>query len=363
MAGALNDIFLERQAPSIPTTFLDHGLDLAPLRISPPSSQRRDNSKVYDKRHLRGGITLPGSDDAPLLSAMTSDESHNFMRTGNLPERMRYQREEEMEWDPTPSRTLNIMRPPQAAGPFQVPEPPPVHETAPFWYKVPPAPITPAQRLRNPPNQPRLQPRTQEAKENFFKRMTNGSYGEQLGKSSPETERPRRHEIEFAQQKFFPPNSADTMLSSLSDFMGNIQLKSESDAGGTSETSAVTETITSRKLRHIFTAVFLVSALLAWNYASGHSSNYMINIEMAVMIICGAVALRSITEYTVTDWSRRNSPMVNALGATVSGIEAAAAGYSLLQLITKRGHFNLSHSQGEVLVCVMLVHEVWLAVF
>ncbi|AEO71215.1 uncharacterized protein THITE_2156598 [Thermothielavioides terrestris NRRL 8126] len=62
---------------------------------------------------------------------------------------------EEMDWCPTPSpyRAFNTQgqRPAQPFG--AAPTEPP---SRPFWYRVPPAPTTPAQRVFNPPNQPRL---------------------------------------------------------------------------------------------------------------------------------------------------------------------------------------------------------------
>ncbi|KAH6851122.1 Ima1 N-terminal domain-containing protein [Chaetomium sp. MPI-CAGE-AT-0009] len=85
---------------------------------------------------------------------------------------------EEMDWSPTPTTTA--APPPPALTPFtptdasasasrhrafntrgqrteqgfgQAPTEP---RTGPFWYRVPPAPTTPAQRVFNPPNQPRL---------------------------------------------------------------------------------------------------------------------------------------------------------------------------------------------------------------
>ena len=80
-------------------------------------------------------------------------------------------------------------------------------QSSPFWYKVPPAPITPAHQLRNPPNQPRMRVASQEQKENFFNNVTRGSHT--WGKSSETTDNgnngSQRQRIEFAQQKFFNP--------------------------------------------------------------------------------------------------------------------------------------------------------------
>ncbi|KAL2160183.1 hypothetical protein VTH06DRAFT_1839 [Thermothelomyces fergusii] len=89
--------------------------------------------------------------------------------------------EEEMDWSPTPAststpattatqparskyRAFNTQGGPRASQPFgSAPTSDEKAASRPFWYRVPPAPTTPAQRVFNPPNQPRLRPSPVEA--------------------------------------------------------------------------------------------------------------------------------------------------------------------------------------------------------
>lgn len=113
---------------------------------------------------------------------------------------------EEMDWEPN----CNTMSKHRA---FQ-PMPPtrdatfngaPTGPNAPrFWFKVPQMPMTPARKLRNPP-QPYLQAPLVETKENFFKSMTE--------RGPMDTKRfgrvANRPEYPMAQPKFFPPGSME----------------------------------------------------------------------------------------------------------------------------------------------------------
>lgn len=140
----------------------------------------------------------------PLLNQMTDQEGSHWLATGELPIHFqgRYDQNnrseacvEEMEWLPTVPqksmhRAFNTPRPAQReAQAFGMT--PAGDQPSPFWFKVPPAPTTPAQRLRNPPNQPRLRVPSAEVRDNFF-----GARQEPIAKSSG-------HSVEFSQQRLF----------------------------------------------------------------------------------------------------------------------------------------------------------------
>ena len=157
----------------------------------------------------------------PSLAEMTPDESLRYLSTGEVPARMQGEAEYDgaqdvMEWKPHSSQ-YRAFQPAQAPRQSQLfSQAPVVPNQSPFWYKgLPPAPISQAHKARNPPNAPRLQPRSQEAKKNFFDRVTGRQTNSPLSESTAgalEIEYPSvtpRHEIEFAQQKFFPPSASD----------------------------------------------------------------------------------------------------------------------------------------------------------
>ncbi|KAH7356715.1 Ima1 N-terminal domain-containing protein [Rhexocercosporidium sp. MPI-PUGE-AT-0058] len=126
---------------------------------------------------------------------------------------------DEMEWLPTVSQTssFRVFTPPsrpQTAQKFG--ESPVGDQPSPFWYKVPPAPIAPAHRVRNPPNKPTFV--SQQVKENFFtKPSTNFSVD------------PGRNGMEMKQQSLFIPENPNPEGDLLSGMMGSISI-SEGDA-------------------------------------------------------------------------------------------------------------------------------------
>ncbi|KAG4437582.1 hypothetical protein IFR05_006921 [Cadophora sp. M221] len=127
--------------------------------------------------------------------------------------------EDEMEWLPTVSQTssFRVFTPPsrpQTAQKFG--ESPVGDQPSPFWYKVPPAPIAPAHRLRNPPNKPTFI--SQQVKENFFAKP-----------STKFSVDPGRGGMEMKQQSLFIPENPNPEGDLLSGMMGSISI-SEGDA-------------------------------------------------------------------------------------------------------------------------------------
>lgn len=137
--------------------------------------------------------------------------------------RARYEECVAMDWHPTPQPPVAPVSQSRAFAPFQ-PEhrkgqlfgqAPVAEEPSAFWYKVPPAPITPAHRLRNPPHQPHIQPASDEAKEKFFSPSS-------MGKSLPIMTKKDRQDFPMADQKFFPtttqPVDEDALTSMMTGF-------------------------------------------------------------------------------------------------------------------------------------------------
>ncbi|KAH9223524.1 Ima1 N-terminal domain-containing protein [Leptodontidium sp. 2 PMI_412] len=127
--------------------------------------------------------------------------------------------EDEMEWLPTVSQTssFRVFTPPsrpQTAQKFG--ESPVGDQPSPFWYKVPPAPIAPAHKLRNPPNKPTFV--SQQVKENFFAKP-----------STKFSVDPGRGGMEMKQQSLFIPENPNPEGDLLSGMMGSISI-SEGDA-------------------------------------------------------------------------------------------------------------------------------------
>lgn len=158
--------------------------------------------------------------------------------------------------------------------------------TSPFWYKVPPAPITPAHRLRNPPNQPRLRVSSQEVKENFFNNVTRRNPLEPSDQdtSFPGSDKPN-YDSHFADQKFFPPtppSEADTLLA---DRLTSFSLSSPDDE---LPARAQQHSI----LRYVCQCLVLLLGLFGYQFFIHPSEKY--NFLLVIMAGCFCIIVRKV---------------------------------------------------------------------
>lgn len=266
---------------------------------------------------------------------------------------------EEMDWAPSQltssHRAFNTTHQPKDAQFFG--QTPMVPRPSPFWYKVPPAPITPAQRLRNPPNQPRLRVSSPEVKENFFNNVTRRSPTSEEAPENGTYERNDRKKqgIEFAQQKFFPPAPPSEAGNTLADLLTGFSLSSEPE---------VPKTMTNKdKARHFCQGLALFFALVFWNQVLNRPSEHTKSVTLAVMFACAMVGARTILDNTIYAMADKQKDIRLSLGACFGGVECAAAVYGFLEILAGRGSCENCGSLGTILVGGMMVHEIWLASF
>lgn len=311
----------------------------------------------------------------PSLAEMTPDESLRYLSTGEVPTRMQGEGEGEydgaqdvMEWKPHSSqyRAFQPAQSPRQSQLFN--QAPVVPGQSPFWYKgLPSAPISQAHKARNPPNAPRLQPRSQEAKKNFFDRVTGRQPNSPLSDDAAgalEMEYPSvtpHREIEFAQQKFFPPTASDAANGLSEMFEQAFTLKSSEGEDGEAS-SGPSEPVRADRKRHVFTTLFLFVALLGWNFSLVHPELDTMMIPLGLMIACGAIALRTVADCTM-NWSKHNPSYLKASCAILAGAQTVASGYAISEIIAGRTYCNTCRSQGALLIGVMLVQEVCFAAF
>lgn len=229
--------------------------------------------------------------------------------------------------------------------------------TSPFWYKVPPAPITPAQRLRNPPNQPRLRVSSQEVKENFFNNVTRKTTLETSNQSTtlPSSVGPRS-DVKFAQQKFFPPTSPGEADNTLSDLFTSFSLSSSAD-------ELPTQSNQSYRIRHIFQGLGLFVGLVFWNQVLNNPSELTVNVLLAIMLGCFFIGLRMILDNVMEAVSKNKSKIARAFEVWLGFIECAAAAYGAVEIIAGRGHCADCASLGNILIGGMMVHELFPILF
>jgi hypothetical protein len=307
---------------------------------------------------------------------MNEEESLRYISTGEIPARMQgYTSEDhaqnEMEWDSQASkhRAFQPSRTPRQSQLFS--QAPAAPEPSAFWYKgLPPAPVSQAHKLRNPPNAPRLQLVSKEAKENFSNTLT----GRQSFSSPPESlpqattsddpfVTPRHHEIEFAQPKFFPPTSTTgDIVTGLSDmFEQAFTLKpSEKEIQDATSTSRknLWKNLWEQKRGHVLPALVLLMALFSWNYSFAYSKLYVLKAPLVVMVVCGVIALRSLTDCFLA-WSRKSPSLQSSGSALLAAAESVAVSYIIWEIMTGRAHYVTYQLQGSILVAVMFIQELY----
>lgn len=228
-------------------------------------------------------------------------------------------------------------------------------QNSPFWYKVPPAPISLAHQLRNPPNQPRLRVSSQEVKENFFRNVAR--------KSGPEDSvQPdgSQQDFAFAQQKFFPPPPPSEGGNSLADLMTSFSLSSVGD-----EVTAVLKHKTSRtsRKRHVYQCVVLLLALIFWNQALYHPFEQTIYVLLAAMFACASIGIRTMIDSGIFSKHEKHNITAQFLGVILGAAETIAPIYGIALILVREADCVDCSSVGTILIGGMMVHQMWLASF
>ncbi|KUJ12100.1 uncharacterized protein LY89DRAFT_221917 [Mollisia scopiformis] len=257
---------------------------------------------------------------------------------------------EEMEWTPSvPQTQARAFKPTRSAQPKPYPFGETSSQPSPFYGRLPEAPITPAHRLRNPPNQARLRVSSQEVKENFFNNITRQSPDL---KSADDSKR----EMNLAQQKFFAPPPPSEAGNVLADLLTSFSLSSPE-----ANTPAVIEERSART-RHIFQAFSIMLGLFFWN--NNASLEISKQVMLTVMIGSFAIGIRTLLDNTVFIPRGKPAGIIRCtLGSCVAGLELTGAGYNLMEILAGRGDLEHCTSLGTVLMGGMLVHELSLALF
>lgn len=159
------------------------------------------------------GIHDRADSGPPLRSLTISENRYDVPSTTATPS----QYGDEMDWSPSQSesthRAFSVYRADQQE-PQRFGQAPTEPKKGHFWYRVPPPPTTPAQRLFNPPNQPRLR-KSPVTKSEISFRGAMGDMADNNSQLAPTDE--SRSSVAFAQPSFFPPPAQNDPRNSLSD--------------------------------------------------------------------------------------------------------------------------------------------------
>lgn len=285
---------------------------------------------------------------------------------------------EEMDWSPTRSkhRAFNDFGPPKA--PNQVfGQPSPGPNSSPFWYKVPPAPITPAQKLRGAPRPLIAKP---VEKKSIFATSSMSA----AKPSSNDDEKPGSLDVAFANPTFFAPSTSNPSdpRSSLADLLNTSFTLRNDDAddddddadtidgdtynetpGGagrpTSSAAAAPRTagLRNSRLLDVFTLAIL---LAAWLHATAAAYPYSRDVMLGAMLLSAATAVH-LTGDAVRQMRAGPSPpgLASVLHASLGVGELAVSGRFALLVWDGRMAPATAGLQGASVIGAMLVHEMW----
>lgn len=324
---ALNSILQEPVATSSPVS--SQGTPRANFAQSKPwdspgsiSNISYRNRETPSKSTSALSITGSPSPFSPTNRGANNGQSTS-MEAANAPD------PDEMEWMPSQSvhRAFNSGLSAQRDGQHfnQAPSGP---ETSPFWFKVPPAPITPARKLRNPPNQPLLSAPSEEVKQNFFNKMTSSMLPNPGSQAPIESS---RQDAVFAQPKFFPPDALED-TTGLADAFGAAFSFDEREAAeherAAREKARPQDSSSGSVLSGNLTAVALGILLWFWNLSFHRPTEYSRSMTQAAMTGCILIGLRSLMDHTTVTISKTSGWSVAF--AILAAVESASAVYILM---------------------------------
>jgi hypothetical protein len=229
-----------------------------------------------------------------------------------------------------------------------------------FWYKVPPAPTTPAQRRYNPPNKARLRVAPQETKENFFNTMNHRASDSNLATTglSAGDSTSSYNNFEFAQPRFFPPTPPCNETDELVRLFANSWTLSE-------EEKKIPELVRRHdsRIRNGFHALFLLLGFVFWHYLETFPSKHSKHFMTAVM---------ALAVYTGEEIIRDNHSLINkskgptkgqVVGIVIGSSAVFAAVATVAHIWYETGYGTILASHGHWVVAALCLHQFWLALF
>ena len=194
-----------------------------------------------------------------------------------------------MEWTPQ-----HQFQPPLT---YRAPKPKPTFdEPSPFHGVIPAAPVSWAQRLRNPPNQLAFHKAPEAKKESFFskgnKRMVSDAASDATSPAPSVT-----HDsmfdmdspVKFAAPRFFAP--ADRMETGLESLFGDAfslgKEKSSTGLPGQQDNQIEITSSTSNTLSRLLITLALGASCVAWDYASGAFTAFSNSTRFISILVAG----------------------------------------------------------------------------
>ncbi|RYP02273.1 hypothetical protein DL765_010756 [Monosporascus sp. GIB2] len=303
------------------------------------------------------------------------------------------QYEEEMDWSPSTSQhrafsTYNTYKVKNTNPRFS--DTPIEPKAGPIWYKVPPAPTNPAQRLRNPPIKPIIRESPKEKKENFFrseKKYNNffrSSAQSPVDLGSGAANEPS--DITFAEPKFYAPEPNDDPRDGLTRmFASSFSISPGPDdeeerrkaEAAQARSSSVFARLTGRGSsspqnrtpeRAVELAV-LLAALAGWARALGMEEEvYGLPAALASLCACLMVSIRLAADLLADEQVRRGAaqpplPVFAPSWANLGWLQVVVALTLMWSVWSSRAvggpGITSSGAYGNALFGVAIAHQTW----
>jgi hypothetical protein len=229
-----------------------------------------------------------------------------------------------------------------------------------FWFKVPPAPTTPAQKRYNPPNQARLLIKPQETNENFFnamnRRVSNPNVGE-LGVRNGDSINPAEN-FEFAQPKFFPPTPPCKETDELVRLFANSWTLSD-------EEKKIPELVKRHgsRARNGVHAFSLILGFVLWHYSEMFPSAYSKHFMTAAMILTVYISEEIIRNNHSNIENSTGPTKGQVVGITIGISALLVSGFMIANIWFERSYSTNISSHGHWLIAALWLHQFWLALF
>ncbi|KAI0008406.1 Ima1 N-terminal domain-containing protein [Xylariaceae sp. FL0662B] len=279
--------------------------------------------------------------------------------------------DEEMDWSPSASQhrafssynpyRVKNMNPRFSDAPIEP-------KSGPFWYKVPQAPISPAQKLRNPPMRPIIRESPKEKKENFFQSTARGPVD--IGSPGPGSS----SNINFADPKFYAPEPKDDPRDNLSNmFASSFSISPDPDEERTRNARIATNNyapvnsgydksgIQNRSMERVGEFVVLIGALYVWVLALGTEEQYGRTLALASICACLIVSIRLAADLQVDAQIREGKqPSVFTVSWATVGMIQVIAALILLWNIWSGSAAGISRgAYGNGLFAIVIAHQMW----
>ncbi|KAI0467880.1 hypothetical protein F4859DRAFT_492948 [Xylaria cf. heliscus] len=275
--------------------------------------------------------------------------------------------DDEMDWSPSASQHRAF----SSYNPYKVKntnprfsDAPTEPKSGPIWYKVPPAPTNPAQRLRNPPMRPIIRESPKEKKETFF--QSSGRQPLNFGSRSQENP----VELNMAPPKFYAPEPQDDPRDGLSSMFAHSFSLSPSPEErevrsmlrrSTVDLQKRSDAIPNRTTTRVGELIALLVALCGWVFALGSEEHYGRSVALASIIVCLIVSIRLAADLEV-DRQLRGDTQPSTLTLSLANLALVQIMVVILlmwKLWSESASSASSGVLGNALFGGIIVHQMW----